>query len=69
MLILVSCLAPVVAIGVCVAAWIAGGFWLFAKILGNPNANSDKEEEKNDGKTTVMWVKDQWVAWLLRGFR
>lgn len=67
--ILIGCLAPLVAVGVCIAAWVAGGFWLFAKILGNPNANSGKDDESNDGRATVMGVKDLWVAWLLRGFR
>ena len=46
MLIMINIFAPFVAIGVSTAAWVAAAFWLFAKILGNPNANENKDDER-----------------------
>ena len=69
MLIMVSLLGPFVATGVSTAAWVAAAFWMFAKILGNPNVNEDKDEERNEGRAAVMGVRGFWEAWLIRGLR
>lgn len=66
LLILVNLLAPIYAIGIMIAAWVAAGFWFFGAILGDPNPEKDKE---NDGRTTVLYVRDWWEKWLRRGLR
>ena len=40
MLVLVNVFAPVYVIGICMAAWVAAGFWFFAAILGDPNVKN-----------------------------
>ena len=68
MLILVNVLAPVFSVGVMLAAWVAAGFWFTAAILGEPNKNSEKEKS-DDGKATVMYVRNLWERILIRGLR
>ncbi|KAL9640762.1 MAG: hypothetical protein Q9164_000077 [Protoblastenia rupestris] len=63
MLVLINILAPVIAIGVCMAAWVAASFWFFAAILGNP----DGKDDRNDGRAAAMGVRRIWEKWLVRG--
>lgn len=69
MLILINIFAPFVAVGVSTAAWVAAAFWMFAKILGNPNANENKDDERNEGRAAVLGVRALWEGWLIRGIR
>ena len=72
MLVLVNALAPVVALGVSIAAWVAAAFWMFANILGNPNKDQGQEkvdEDRNEGQAAVLGVRSWWDAWLMRGLR
>lgn len=55
--------APVFSVAVMVAAWVAGSFWAFAKILGNP----DGHDERNDGRAAVLWVRRCWEKILVWG--
>ena len=69
MLGLINILGPFVAVGISTAAWVAAAFWMFTKILGNPNANQDKDDESNEGRAAVLEVRRWWEAWLVRGLR
>ena len=70
MLILVNIVAPIYAIGISMAAWVAAGFWFFAAILGDPNVkNKSGWNKDDDGKTTVMSVRRWWERLLIRGLR
>lgn len=40
--------------------WIVACFWVFAKIMGNP----DGTERKDDGRTAVLGVTHWWQRWL-----
>lgn len=69
MLILTNVFSPFVAVGVSAAAWVAAAFWMFAKILGNPNANQGKDDEGNEGRAAVLGVRRFWEAWLIKSLR
>ena len=70
MLVFVNTIAPLYALGVCMAAWVAAGFWFFAAILGDPNTKNKSDRDKDDdGKTTVMSVRRWWERFLIRGLR
>src|SRR4051812_17170960 len=56
MLVTVHISSPILSIGVAVAAWIAASFWVFALIMGNP----DGTERRDDGKATVLAVRNWW---------
>lgn len=64
-LILVNLASPILGIGVAVAAWIAGAFWGFAIIMGNP----DGTERRDDGRDAVIHVRDWWEGYLLTALR
>ena len=60
-LILVHAISPVLSIGVAISAWIAACFWLFALMMGNP----DGTERSDDGRVTVLNLRDWWEKFLL----
>ena len=62
MLVLVSLLSPLYAVAIAVAAWVAGAFWSYTAILGNP----DGKEERDDGREAVLAVRGWWEKWLIR---
>ncbi|KAF2808880.1 uncharacterized protein BDZ99DRAFT_488727 [Mytilinidion resinicola] len=62
MLVIVQLFAPFVAVGVAVASWIAAFFWFFSAILGDPAG----QDGHNDGRATVMAVRNWWERWLVR---
>ncbi len=61
-LITVQVASPVVSIGVALAGWVAASFWLFAMMMGNP----DGTERRDDGRATVLAVRDWWEGCLLK---
>jgi hypothetical protein len=61
-LIAVQVLSPVVSMGVAVAEWIAAPFWIFAIMMGNP----DGTERRDDGRATVLAVRNWWEQCLLK---
>ena len=61
-LIAVQILSPVVSVGVAIAGWIAAPFWIFAIIMGNP----DGMERRDDGRATVLAVRNWWERCLLK---
>ncbi|CAN9260774.1 unnamed protein product [Alternaria alternata] len=65
MLVVVHLFSPVVAFGVAIAAWTAAGFWFFSSILGDPGGH----DGHNDGKETIVSVRNWWERWLSRGLR
>ncbi|KAF2497525.1 hypothetical protein BU16DRAFT_580182 [Lophium mytilinum] len=65
MLVIVQLFAPFVAVGVAVASWVAAFFWFFSAILGDPAG----QDGHNDGRATVMGVRNWWEAWLVRACR
>lgn len=83
MLLLVNLFAAPYAMGICVAAWVAAGFWFFAAILGDPNwknktttttaittnTTTGGVDRDDDGRTAVMSVRGWWERWLVRGLR
>jgi hypothetical protein len=61
-LIAVQLAAPVVSMGVAMAEWIAAPFWIFAIIIGNP----DGTERRDDGRATVLAIRNWWEQCLLK---
>ena len=60
--VLVSMLSPLYAMIVAVATWVAGVFWLYTAILGNP----DGREDRDDGREAVLAVRGWWERWLIQ---
>jgi hypothetical protein len=65
MLVVIHLFSPVVAFGVAIAAWTAAGFWFFSLILGDPGGH----DGHNDGKESIVGVRNWWERWLSRGLR
>lgn len=65
MLIVVNLFSPFVAAGVAIAAWTAACFWFFSAILGDPAG----QDRRNDGKETILGVRNWWERWLSRALR
>ena len=63
---LVAILSPFYAFWIAMSAWVAGFFWLYAAILGEPNVGEGKEME---GKAAVRGVRKWWENWLLFGIK
>ena len=63
MLVLVSMLSPLYAMAIAVATWVAGVFWFYTAVLGNP----DGKEVRNDGREAVLAVRGYWEKWLIKG--
>ena len=61
-LVLVSLLSPLYAMAIAVATWVAGFFWFYTAILGNP----DGKEDRDDGREAVLAVRGWWERWLIR---
>jgi hypothetical protein len=64
-LIMVYLAAPVFSLGVAIAAWVSASFWVFAIIMGNP----DGTERRDDGRATVLAVRNWWERYLLWAVR
>lgn len=64
-LIMVYLAAPVFSLGVAIAAWVSASFWVFAIIMGNP----DGTERRDDGRATVLAVRNWWERYLLSAVR
>lgn len=62
-LVLVSLLSPLYAMAIALATWVAGVFWLYTAILGNP----DGKEDRDDGRDAVLAVRGYWEKWLIKG--
>lgn len=65
MLVMIHLLSPFVALGVGFMAWVAGCFWMFAAIIGDPGS----KDGHNDGKESVLGVRAWWERWLCRALR
>jgi hypothetical protein len=65
MLVVVHLFAPIVAMGVAIAACTAAFFWFFSAILGDPAG----QDGHNDGKETLLGVRNWWDRWLSRALR
>lgn len=65
MLVMIHLVSPFVSVGVAISAWVAGCFWFFSAILGDPAG----EDGHNDGKASVVGVRNWWESWLSRGLR
>lgn len=65
MLVIVHLFAPFVALGVAIGAWTAACFWFFSMILGDPAG----QDGHNDGKESILGVRNWWDRWLSRGLR
>ncbi|KAL9115238.1 MAG: hypothetical protein Q9227_001032 [Pyrenula ochraceoflavens] len=65
LLTLILLISPLLSIGVALAAWVAASFWLFALMMGNP----DGTERGDDGRNTVVLVRDWWEKCLLKAER
>ena len=65
MLVVVHLFSPVVAFGVALAAWTSAAFWIFTSILGDPGGN----DGHNDGKESILGVRNWWERWLSRSLR
>ena len=65
LLLLIHILSPIAAMGVAVASWTAGCFWFFSAILGDPAG----QDGHNDGRATVLGVRNWWERWLSRALR
>jgi hypothetical protein len=65
MLVVVHLFSPVIAIGVAISAWTAAFFWFFSAILGDPAG----QDGHNDGKESILGVRNWWERWLSRALR
>jgi hypothetical protein len=65
LLIMVYFAAPLLSAGVAVAAWVSASFWIFAITMGNP----DGTERRDDGRATVLGVRNWWERYLLSAVR
>ena len=61
-LVLVSLLSPLYSVAIAVATWVAGFFWFYTAILGNP----DGKEDRDDGREAVLAVRGWWERWLIQ---
>ena len=66
MLVVIHLFSPVVAAGVAISAWTAAFFWFFSAILGDPGG---QDGGRNDGKESILGVRNWWDRWLSRGLR
>lgn len=64
-LILVQVVSPLLSIGVSISAWIAAVFWLFTLTMGNP----DGTERRDDGRATVLMIRNWWEKFFLTAIR
>lgn len=64
-LLIIELISPLVSIGVVLAAWVSGGFWVFTFIMGNP----DGTERCDDGRDAVLSVRNWWEKFLLKATR
>ena len=61
-LVLVCILSPLYSMAIAVATWVAGVFWFYTSILGNP----DGKEDRDDGREAVLAVRGLWEKWLIQ---
>ena len=61
-LVLFSLLSPLYSMAIAVATWVAGFFWFYTAILGNP----DGKEDRDDGREAVLAVRGWWERWLIQ---
>jgi len=64
-LILIHVASPFISFGNVIAAWIVAIFWIFALIMGNP----DGTERRDDGRASVLALRDWWERCLLFAVR
>jgi len=64
-LVLINLVSPIISLGNAIAAWVVAVFWLFAIIMGNP----DGTEKRDDGRATVLMLRDWWEKCLLSAVR
>ena len=64
-LIVMQILSPFLSIGIAACSWVAAVFWVFAIIMGNP----DGTEKRDDGRHTVLLLRDWWEKCLLTAVR
>ncbi len=64
-LVVVHVVSPILSFGVAFFSWIAAVFWLFALVMGNP----DGTEKRDDGRATVLGVRNWWEKFLLHAIR
>lgn len=62
-LVFVCMFSPLHAISLAVVTWVAGIFWFYTAILGNP----DGKEDRDDGREAILAVRGWWERWLLQG--
>ncbi|KAF2201949.1 hypothetical protein GQ43DRAFT_17108 [Delitschia confertaspora ATCC 74209] len=65
LLIIIHLLSPLVASGVAVMAWTSAFFWCFSALLGDPAG----QDGHNDGKDSILGVRNWWDRWLSRALR
>jgi hypothetical protein len=65
MLMFVHVLSPILSMGVAFFSWISAVFWLFAIVMGNP----DGTEKRDDGRATVIMVRNWWEKYFLSALR
>ncbi|EHY53415.1 hypothetical protein HRR83_003623 [Exophiala dermatitidis] len=64
-LVFIHVVSPLLSIPIAVAAWVVAVFWIFAIIMGNP----DGTERRDDGRATVLLLRDWWEKCLLYAIR
>lgn len=65
MLIVMHLISPLISVGVAIASWVSGAFWVFTYIMGNP----DGTERGDDGADAVLSVRNWWEGMLLKSCR
>ncbi|CAK3888211.1 hypothetical protein MYCFIDRAFT_210176 [Lecanosticta acicola] len=65
LLVAVQLLSPFLSLGMMIAAWVVAVFWISSAVVGDP-AGMDK---RDDGKETVLSLRNWWERWLVRSMR
>jgi hypothetical protein len=64
-LILINVVSPLISFGNAIVAWVMAVFWVFAIVMGNP----DGTEKRDDGRASVLGLRDWWERCLLFAVR
>lgn len=64
-LICIQIVAPLISVGVAIAAWVTAAFWVFTSIMGNP----DGTERRDDGRDAVLAIRNWWERCLLKAMK
>jgi hypothetical protein len=66
---MVQLTTPFASLGMMIAAWVAAVFWLASAVVGDPAPTTAGQDKHDDGKETIMALRNWWEKWLVRCIR